>query len=202
MMTSNLDKRRQRSLRFFSDKKSGKYKPKNGEEKLIPHKDDTQISTSWYCVNVVLPDISLIVTDHSMRPFPSAYGFLKELKRYFTNVNVILYTDNKADVAVTKNLFDEINLIVDAKDAIIVAGERPILQLRKYLCQRLGSRSLAGPFVLLCKTMNANNNKQYDIVKDVRRFYVFDENILTDVNYQELIKNIQCDITDFITPKL
>jgi hypothetical protein len=241
-------KRRERSLAFFAEKKSGKYnrdrrrnqqqqqqqqqqttddEPQNRcivqRRPLFSHSttrrsgDDSENSYANCHVNIIISDVSLILSDQFLNAFPSARTFIENLKSLFKNSCIVLYVSN-----INKSFLqsmDFLDLCVQTENKNIAAAsaaaaastaskatttldnERPLLHLRKRLFAERGATSLAGPYVLLTKSMNANNNKQYDIVKDVRRYYVLDGHTVRDVDYARLLNDIRDSIRLFFSIK-
>lgn len=205
VITQN-EKRRNRSIAFFADKKSGKYQRVT---KVLPNQNTNGTHTDIpaiiqikceYCINFIFSNTSLILINSSKEPFPSSSDFLLHIKQTFQNSNIILFTADKLDILLAKNLFPLINLYIElnVNNIFTTTEERPVIYLRKYLSKNIGASSLSGPYVLITKDMNANNNKQYDIVKDIRRFYIFNENVLFDINYYLLLKTINESIKKFM----
>lgn len=203
-MDNKSDKRRERSLAFFTEKKCGKYKRRKIDEKSTEALSRTivrhNVKNHNYFINFVITDFMLILADKFMNVFPSALEFIRNLKRMYVNSNIIMYTYNKIEIDVTKKTFlslIDIYLELD-KNNVIFSNERPILYFRKLVANKLGTDALSGPNVLLTKSMNADNNKQYDIVKDIRRFYVFDKSSVTDVDYKRLLEELKGSIDRFL----
>lgn len=190
------DKRRERSLAFFANKKC-KYKSNKKGNEESPNVQTICEQTS--SINFILTDFSLILANQIKEPFPSVLDFLTKIKQNFKNSNIILFTDSKSDIILAKKYFPSIDLLIELnRDShLIIQEERPILYLRKQLFKQNNKLALIGPYILITKTMNSNNNKQYDIVKDIRRFYIFKENVLIDVNYQHLLNNIKKSVDNF-----
>lgn len=197
----STEKRRERSSIFFTNKKNGKYK-----RKTTP---TTNTNTTGKCdkkkfeqINFVLSDISLVFVQQQnnndkQQPFPSARDFFTKIKQTFSNPKIVLFTHNKVDIILAKQFFPLIDLFVELDKSSVSMEERPILYLRKYLFRK--RETVSGPNILITKTMNANNHKQYDIVKDIRRFYKFEDDLLVDVNYQLLIDELEKSINDLST---
>lgn len=219
-MDNKAGKRLERSLTFFAQKKSGKYKRqsrrKTGDVVDVDGRDERSrraskiVSTvdgnsaeNAFRINFILTDLSLILVDRFVRVFPSALTFLENLKSIFKNSSIILYTHNKTETIFSTRAFSSIDARINLdENSIMMSEERPVLLLRKYLVSKWGPLSLTGPNVLLTKAMNANNNKQYDVIKDVRRFYIFDRNAVRDVDYERLIEELRESIRQFFADRL
>lgn len=197
-MNEKENKRLRRSLTFFVDKKNGKYKRRKLSDNSSTVVVDNAALDSRYGTNVILTDVTLILADRFGNAFPSAQQFLNELKRLFTNSKTILFTGKKSEIDLAKRTFSAIDVYIETKD---VLGERPLLYFRNFLAQKFGAPALIGPNVLLTDRMNPFNNKQYDVVKDVRRFYNFDKNVLVGVDYGNLLEDIKNSVEYFTNNK-
>lgn len=195
-MASKVDKRKERSLAYFANKKANKAKQQKNDKYSDARIETLLLSAPKYCINFVLSDVSMVLVDESLDVFPSAHEFLAMLKHTYENVHIILFSQNKAEGIIAQKLFPQVDAIVDTDDAPC-STTTPLLVLRKFVVKKFGIRYLMGPFVLLCKTMNANNNQQYDIVKDIRRFYVFENNLLKDIDQHKLITEIKRSVEQF-----
>lgn len=208
--------RRQRSLAFFADKKSGKYKrshklsfPNGSVAKSIPPNMEKPMEInrsldydfSKYHVNVVITNYTAVLADRFYRTYPKAKCFLDDLKNYYKqNVYIILYVRSFDEV--TKAKFSgcefDLTLSLDKYDSVLAElneFERPITILRKFIAQNSSRpHALTGPYVLLSNSVIANNNRQYDIIKDVRRYYLFkkdSEHIDFDALFGDIIESVE-----------
>lgn len=210
-MENKNDKRKKRSLDFFEAKKCGKYKRRKGEDddnignvrETLRAKISENTNRHTFCINFILTGFSLILADKFANVFPSALKFLTNVKRTFVNSKIIMFTHDKAEIISTKKSFSCIDIYVELNnDSIVTRDERPVVYLRKFLANRVGPAALTGPFVLLTNSMNAYNNKQYDIVKDIRRFYIFDNNnVLRDVDHELLTQDVKKSVKNFLIPQ-
>lgn len=202
-------KRQERSLAFFAEKKSGKYKRQkvDGNETTAASRTPIAVDAKFrFCINFILTDCTFILTDQFTNIYPGAIQFVCNLKKMFLDSNVIMFLQNKHEINLCRKVFslipNAVDLFIDcdiAEGGIVPNNERPLLYLRKCLAKQMGPPALAGPNVLLTRTMNANNNRQYDIVKDIRRFYIFENNILSKVDYNNLLHNVQNDLQQFFS---
>lgn len=186
-----MDKRGERSAAFFEKKKNGQYRKSNAKN-CENEKFCQIISEQKYRINFVFSDFSLVLANQIKEPFPSTLDFFRKIKQKYVHSNIILFTPNKTDLILAKQFLPLIDLFIKLDENVaIVQEERPILFLRKYLFKEKKTFLLMGPNILITKGMNTNNNKQYDIVKDIRRFYIFKYNSLIDINYQELLSDLE-----------
>lgn len=152
-----------------------------------------------YYVNVIIAHYMFILADRFGRKYRTVNDFFDNIRNYFRgNVNIILYTNNPSEIEAAKAAscpFD-LTISLDKYDKVIAhinENERPIKILRKCMAQKLSLPiSLSGPFVLLTKSSNVDNNKQYDIIKDVRRYYKRDRNTFEEnIEFEYLLEDIK-----------
>lgn len=198
-MEDKINKRRQRSLVFFADKKGGKYKRRKVEDKnkngILPNPSDEK---DRYRINVILTNVALILTDRFGNCFSGSSEFIANIKVNFANSNVILFTDDVAEIDLASKKYPIDGFVKLEKDGIVATlKERPVLFLRKFIMKKFGVSSLTGPYILITNVMAAHNSKQYDVIHDVRRYYVFDTNTLIGVDYESLLNELKNSVRNF-----
>lgn len=220
-MDNDKKRRRvERSLAFFADKRKGKYKRVKTSETSksvarVPRNDSLMVSNesteprndySTYFVNIVITQYTLILTDRFQRQYPTVDTFFDNIRNYFRrNVNIILYTRDSSEIETAAKASCRFDLTVsldkyDGLTAKLKEHERPLRILRKCIARQATAspHSLSGPFVLIVKSIDGANNKQYDIVKDIRRYYKYDEiNFRDTVDLDSLFHDIKESVEHF-----
>jgi hypothetical protein len=161
-------------------------------------------NSKYTTTNIIIPSFAGVLADRFYRLYPQAQNFIDKIKNYFQhNVYIILYVRDCEEITKASSSssckFDVI-LSLDKRDVILAElneTHRPIGVLRKFLAQNM-PRALSGPYVLVTNAMNPQNNREYDIVKDVRRYYTFKKgSIEQQVNYDALFEDIAESVNAF-----
>lgn len=189
-----MDKPKKRALDSFANQKMDKHR----RSKQKPFSTQTVLNNyNDYYVNFVFANFTFLSGNQYADEFILNLDFLKTIKYTFPQSNVILYTPVKTDITVAISHCGYIDYFVELNANNFSLEERPLLQLRRYLLKKKGISALAGPFILFTKCMNSHNNKQYDIVKDMRRFFLYDGNLFININYKELLNDTLKSIKQF-----
>lgn len=159
----------------------------------------TTTTVKWPGSIIVLDLDGTLIDKYSM-PYPNAKKFIMNLQKLTKNVHLCLWTmGNKAHVeraiedCFSNICFDEIRC---GSHCDLVG--KPITVVRQNVCN---PNSFIGPTIIIDDFDENLSPSQYDIVKDVKKYYCEINNKIV-VDYKRLYNNIVTDRLDWIEKKL
>lgn len=154
---------------------------------------------------LLIIDYDLTLVDNNSQAFPSAMKFLQNINVMRVNniifkpLKVLWSLGSKSYIKETlPNNFPKYKFdFIKANNKHMSVRQKNLSDIRRNLIQLGYDRYLAGPSIIIDDQKQNLKSNEYDIVKDVKKYYILSNETVIDVKYDDLYKSILHDLFEF-----